>query len=323
MTLLVIGDLHFQEKDPQLYILFTKKVEEWLSTKDYIGVVLLGDIQHKFKTVDRVAQTLVCELFKTITRFTRLYVLVGNHDYDNGAQFLSENHTLVPFKEWPNIEIIDSPKVFQINGQDILMVPYVPKGRFLEAIENIDTKYKLVLAHQEFMGSLMGPYPSIDGDLWSDKFPIVLSGHAHTRHNVGNVWYVGMPYDDGWDESCKRYVAEIVLEKKIKINFIPTKMPRKIFEKLTYEEALAWAPKNTHDTYRLQVVCSSEEFKQVKKKLKDVRVQHITTDPKKVAEILEKRKAAAGKSLKYTDIFYNLIQGESNLIKDLYKKINE
>ena len=156
MTLLVIGDLHFQEKDPQLYILFTKKVEEWLSTKDYIGVVLLGDIQHKFKTVDRVAQTLVCELFKTITRFTRLYVLVGNHDYDNGAQFLSENHTLVPFKEWPNIEIIDSPKVFQINGQDILMVPYVPKGRFLEAIENIDTKYKLVLAHQEFMGSLMG-----------------------------------------------------------------------------------------------------------------------------------------------------------------------
>lgn len=323
MNVLVVGDLHFQEKDPPLFNLFIEKIHTWLKNKD--ACILLGDIQHKFKTVDREAQSLVSKLFKTITSYCKLYVLVGNHDYDNGSQYLTENHTLVPFKEWPRVEIIDKPRVVDLSPTTkILLCPYVPKGRFMEAIQDIDLEsIDMVFAHQEFKGGKMGSIICEDGDDWSDALPPVISGHLHSKHKVGSkINYIGMPYDLGWDESEKRFVAHVEFgETSLKINYIPTEMPRKIIVRLDYKDALEWVQPDDGSYYKLKVICSKEEFKQVVKTKKDVKVIHVSIDEKKVDSFLEKKRVEAGKSDKYSNIFDNLIQKESENVVNLYKKV--
>uniref|UniRef100_A0A6C0JR08 Calcineurin-like phosphoesterase domain-containing protein n=1 Tax=viral metagenome TaxID=1070528 RepID=A0A6C0JR08_9ZZZZ len=332
--ILVIGDLHIKDKDPTLYTTFIAKVEQWLRTDRYSTVILLGDIQHKFSHVDRAAQTLVCTLFSMITKYVDLYVLVGNHDYDNATQFLTENHTLMPFKSWNRISIIDKPTVNILTtkeGKDIkvLMVPYVPKGRFNEAIQDIELdKIKVIFAHQEFQGTKMGPYPSEDGDVWSDNLPIVISGHAHGRHKVGsNIYHVGMPYDDSWEETEKRYILELDVKKSnINMTFIPTRMPRKILLRLTYNEALEWKlPSEEQDMYKLKVICTNEEWKQFcklrKKELKGISILHVTTESKQLDSALQKRRLEGGNCDSYEEIFHNLVQKESDLVQSFYKEL--
>lgn len=322
MNVLVIGDLHFQEKDPPLFNLFIEKISDWLVDKKIC--ILLGDIQHKFKTVDREAQTLVTKLFKKITKTCKLYVLVGNHDYDNGSQFLTENHTLMPFKEWPNVEIIDKPKVVYLAlYARILLVPYVPKGRFMEAIQNINlNEIDMIFAHQEFKGANMGGIISEDGDSWSETLPPIVSGHLHKRQKLGkNITYIGMPYDLGWDESDKRYVANILFtETNTKIKYIPTDMPRKIVLKLNFKEALEWKKPDDDSYYKLKVVCTKEEFKQIGKK--DAKMIHISIDEKNIEKFLEIKRQEAGKCDKYSIIFNNLVQKEGGQVAALYKKID-
>ena len=331
MVLLVIGDLHFQERDIELYTTFIDRLEtNILQKKEYEAVILLGDIQHKFKIVDRAAQTLVCLLFKMITKYTNLYVLVGNHDYDNATQFLTENHTLMPFKTWPKVKIIDKPTKVILLEKNMLLCPYVPKGRFMEAVETHLKKEKpsLLFCHQEFLGSLMGPYPSLDGDIWPEMYPMVISGHAHGRHQVGkNIQYVGMPYDDSYDETHKRYILE--LDNSLKFIWLNSlKMPRKMQTTLTIEEAMEWQPKK-NTSYRLKIVCSGEEYKQFLKTRKKVlqpfvaKFIHVSTDQKKLQEALQKRREEAGTCDKYETIFHNLVQKENKNLVSLFKKILE
>ncbi len=54
------------------------------------------------------------------------------------------------------------------------MVPYVPPGRFVEALNIIDNEWwknvNCIFAHQEFYGCKMGAIESIEGDKWDHSF---------------------------------------------------------------------------------------------------------------------------------------------------------
>lgn len=336
-NILAIGDLHFQENDPFLYNLFIQKVDGWLSTKKYDCCILLGDIQHKFKNIDSPSQSLVCLLFKTILKprhgsICKLYAIVGNHDYNDSNQFLTESHSLLPFKEWPNVVIVDSPiRVKLSNVCTVAMCPYVPKGRLQEALVNTDLKnVDILFCHQEFVGGKMGAIVSTDGDFWPFDNVHVISGHLHNRHTVGkNITYIGMPYDLGWDESQKRYVTEIIFAKDTyKMNFIKTDMPRKIVIRLDYQEALTWSEVEEGNYYKLKVICSSEEYKQFIKssnakdlRKKGVKLIHVPLDEKKIEAFLQKKREDGGKCDKYSVIFDNLVSKENTRVSELYKKL--
>ena len=75
-----------------------------------------------------------------------------------------------------------------------LFVPYVPPGRFVEALEtykNINWKdVDCIFAHQEFYGCKMGAILSEEGDKWESKWPLVVSGHIHSRQWINkNIYY--------------------------------------------------------------------------------------------------------------------------------------
>jgi len=324
--ILIVGDLHFDEGNLILPQLFTSKMGKVLKEGNYSCVVLLGDIFHRFKNVDQPALAGVTELFKVITEYCPLFVLVGNHDYINGNQFLTNNHTLQPFAQWSNVKIIDTPTKIKMPNCRLLLVPYVPKGRFLEALEDVKgwENVDMIFAHQEFKGCKMGGHISVDGDAWSDKFPPIISGHSHTKHKVGNnIFYPGTPYDLGYGECDKKYISEVVFnDDTYKINYFDTELPRKRLVRLPIKEAREWYPEG-NDFYKLKVLCTKEEYSPFSNsshakelRMAGVKIIRVSQDNKRVEEFLEKKK---GGFESYRDIFKTLLEEEG--LSDLGKKI--
>jgi predicted phosphodiesterase len=327
VRMLIIGDLHFQNNSEiDFFEMFIEKINKLLQKGSYDYCILLGDIKHKFKNDDRVTQSLVCNLFTVITSHCKLYVLVGNHDMDDSQQYLTENHTLVSFKKWPKVTIVDTPIFVKLGTVYAAFCPYVPKGRFLEALETIDYKSaSIIFAHQEMQGCQMGGMVSIDGDCWADDSPLLISGHIHTKQNVGeNVIYVGTPYDLGWDESEKRYVMDLTFTESFKIKYILSSMPRKIIVRLSYADAIKWQLPETLDYYKLKICCTKSEYNDFIKTRRDlkgqVKILHISSDEKRLNEfLLEKKKIGA--SLDYKTIFKNMVDNENENVQKVYKKV--
>ena len=80
-------------------------------------------------------------------------------------------------------------------------VPYVPNGRFLEAIGDNLERSNCFFAHQEFLGCKMGGIISENGDEWDEKLPPVFSGHIHD-HQIPqkNIIYTGTPFQNSFGD---------------------------------------------------------------------------------------------------------------------------
>lgn len=329
---LVIGDLHFQDNgDIQFFQRFIDEVENILKQGEHENVILLGDIKHKFRKDDRDTQTLVYNLFTMITKYSNLYVLVGNHDMDDSLQFLTEKHTLLAYKKWPRVTIVDKPIRVMLGKTSAVFCPYVPKGRFIEALDTLVESGSnwndadVIFAHQEFAGGKMGGTISVDGDQWSEDYPLVISGHLHGKHKVGtNIVYPGTPYDLGWDESEKRVVLELVLGCKFRLNYIQLSLPKKILLKLGFKEAMEWEmPEDSIDYYKLKICCTKSEFKTFTKERKElkklVKIVHVSSDEKKMSEFLASRKLIGHND--YSSILRQLVEQEDEVVQGIYNKI--
>src|SRR5579864_3536562 len=190
MLLLAVGDLHYKGEESrgrkgnklQTDLLREKLLRLVRKRKPKI-VVLLGDTFDRFSHVDTLplqdAHDLIYELGALLEKWEgRLYVLIGNHDLPGANYFLSKRHPLTGIRNQKNIVIVDEPtrvSIEELEG-DLLFVPYVPPGRFQDAIdkegereeekeEKIDEEEKeknkgkkkkkrilCIFAHQEFRG---------------------------------------------------------------------------------------------------------------------------------------------------------------------------
>lgn len=210
-TFLVIGDPHIRSK-------FMREAETMVSlcislAKEMMpdGVIILGDILDTHEIVRTFPFNLACRFIEEMANITRTFLLIGNHDYINGSQFLTTNHPFNALKNRDNIFIIDTPMSFIINDMTFSFCPYVPPGRFMEALENIEWREsKCIFAHQEFKGAHYGMGESTTGDDWERDYPPVISGHIHEeQHLPSGVHYVGTPYQHSYTESCNKYIWKV------------------------------------------------------------------------------------------------------------------
>jgi len=325
----VVGDLHFSVTN-KLADQFIERVNNIMNAGKYDHCILLGDIFHTHEKIHETTLNLVIRLFHTITSHCHLYVIVGNHDYKDGNQYLTNRHALAAFAEWPKITVIDRPQIVKF-GKDatVAMCPFVPTGRFHEAMDMIKwRRVDMVFCHQEFEGAKMGSVISYKGDKWSTRYPQVVSGHIHDKQNLQNgVYYPGSPYDTAFGFTGKRVVTEIEFTKgEFKIRSIETALPRKVTVRLSLEDAKEYAP-DSDDYVRLVVSCRREEFNEfIKtdhaknlKKYGGVHIAHKNDDDEEVAELLKDRRLA--KCDTYRETLQKLVDRESQLVKDLYVEV--
>jgi len=139
-----------------------------------------------------------------VSILTPVYVLIGNHDRPNNSDFLSDRHFFSALKYVPNITIVDRVVHLdhEASGHQFLFVPYVPNGRFADALATSlfgsISEISVIFAHQEFrtctLNKLTPDVTSQDGDVWAPTAPFIVSGHIHDHQFLqGNILYPGTP----------------------------------------------------------------------------------------------------------------------------------
>jgi hypothetical protein len=218
MKTLIIGDPHFKHRKAlEECKIYSEKVIAIAQTQQPTFIVVLGDVLDTHEIVRVQPHNLVESFFEGLSAIAPTYVLIGNHDYINNSQFLTNAHIFGPFKKWPNLYIIDRPLYAEIEDKSFVFMPYVPPGRFIEALDTLIIdgyeNWELVdciFAHQEFKGCKLrsgDDFKSTLGDEWDAEYPLVISGHIHNFQRVGsNIIYAGSSIQHFHTESGQKHL---------------------------------------------------------------------------------------------------------------------
>jgi len=192
MSFIAIGDLHFKHSNILECEIIYKKIIENVQKINPTFVVLLGDLLDTHNVVYIQPYKMICKLIEELSEICEVYVLIGNHDLINHTQFLTDNHPFNPLKKWKNVFIVDVPIILKKEGKSFFMCPYVPDGKFFEALNNIEwKKCDYGFGHQLINGCNMGGIIANSGDDWKEEYPIIFMGHIHEPQYVDGVYYIG------------------------------------------------------------------------------------------------------------------------------------
>lgn len=271
---LFIGDPHFKINNVEYIPLFVTKIMNIVKSNHLDFIVIAGDVLHNHDKVDVEPLNLAISFIDSLRKQVKTFVLVGNHDYKNNQQFLTNHHWMNAIKLWDNVVIVDHTIEYQLNQHSFLFVPYVPPKRFKEAIEtkiNFDNiqKYKAIFAHQEFYGCKMGPIQSTCGDIWNKNWPLVVSGHIHNKQwSQPNIYYPGSAMQHAFGQSVENTVTILTFfEQKFSYEEIDLQMPKLSIKYISVKDIMT--PLKFQNTefkkYKIVLLGTQEEFKTFKK----------------------------------------------------------
>jgi DNA repair exonuclease SbcCD nuclease subunit len=166
-----------------------------------------------------------------------LHVIVGNHDsvYKNTLEVNSIDLLL---EEYPNITTYTRPEVIEMDGTEILLVPWICQDNEEETFVKADkTSAQILLGHLELSGYQMFKGGFIDhgiSDRWLKKFELVCSGHYHHKSTTGNVNYLGTAYEMTWSDYDDQKGFHILDTLTRTLEFIPN--PHTLFHKVWYDD---------------------------------------------------------------------------------------
>lgn len=268
MNILIVGDIHIKTVNiPDIDILILKLCNI-IDDKEPDFIVLLGDILDTFEKINTFELNKAYELIEKISKKCMTYILIGNHDMVNCMQFLTENHWANGLKEWNNVKIVD--KVYK-HDNEFMFVPYVPNGRFIDALNTSCTEWKdmkCIFAHQEFMGAKMGAIVSEDGDSWDISYPHVISGHLHLNQRPQhNIYYPGSSMQVAYGETQENIVAMIYFSEEdnnYRTEEIELGLSKKKIIYTTLDD-LEIPENKSNDKIKMSISGEYEEFKTFKK----------------------------------------------------------
>ena len=220
---IAIGDTHFKINNLSESEKFIKEIIRII--KDYKPdiVILLGDILDKHEQINVFPYNIALNFIKDISFLTKVYVIIGNHDYCNNQQFLSNNHPFNSLKNHKNITICDKVLTEKIKSHNkevqLTFLPFVPPGRFKEAL-NTSREYdwknsNCIFAHQEFYGCSYNPIKKSEiGDKYEENLPLVISGHIHNKQWLQkNIYYTGSSMQHSYTENTNKSIILIDFDK--------------------------------------------------------------------------------------------------------------
>ena len=221
MSILCVGDIHIQTNNIHHVNDFSLKIQQIIKDDQSIEfVVLMGDILHNHEKLHSVALNCAIKVFKDLSEIIPLFILVGNHCYISNSQFLTKNHWMncVSYK---NTTVVDNVlHITMKNGVQVTMCPYVPDGRFVEALNTNPgwKNSKCILSHQLFDGAKMGSIVAENIEKWDSSYPLNVVGHVHDSQVVQeNLVYTGSCMQHAFGESDDKHL--------VKINFCENKLP--------------------------------------------------------------------------------------------------
>lgn len=214
--ILAIGDLHIRLSNMTSMEIILRYLIELVNAQNPDLVVLLGDTLHTHGKINMLEHNFAVEWISELSEHCRrCLLLIGNHDRPNNRDYMGKNHPFVGVKI-PNLEIVASPWHREINGIGVVAIPYVPPGKFPQAISDSQVKNPdLILCHQEFKGADMEGYRSTNGDGEPQHECLVISGHIHKYQRLNQkIVYVGTPMQQSFGEDANKGVSLFTVTKR-------------------------------------------------------------------------------------------------------------
>ena len=237
LNMLCIGDIHIQTNNTLDIKIFTDKLYEYIKKNEEIidMIVLMGDILHTHERLHTIPFNIATNMIEYLSKIKPLYILVGNHDYINNSQYLTDNHWMNCFKNKNNIHIVDKTIICNHNNLNVIMSPYVPDSRFIESLDLLKSttsydwmKADCILAHQLFDGAKMGAIIAENVEKWEDSYPYVISGHIHDKQHVkNNLYYTGSSMQHAFGESHDKTICLVKIDTSLQIEEIDLDLPKK------------------------------------------------------------------------------------------------
>ena len=195
--ILVVGDPHLKINAVKEAENFINKLLAVIQQDRFQEIVILGDLFDTFAVIRSEIMALWSNFFKESASISKITLIVGNHDMagENGGP-----HSLEPFKNFMNIQVIDKP-VF--DGVAYYLPFYRDNNKFIEECRGIPHN-SILFCHQSFNGAQFengfydpnGVQPEAVSHLSG-----VISGHIHKNQKLNNIWYPGTPYQMSFSDS--------------------------------------------------------------------------------------------------------------------------
>ena len=317
MKILFIGDPHIKQDNNEEVDILLLEINRICASHHFDAIIIGGDIMHYHERLFTQALNKSLEFIKKLSTISLTYVMVGNHDYINNSQFLTDNHWMNALKCWENVKIIDRV----IEEPFFMISPYVSPGRFIEALETCTTNWKdkkIIFAHQEFKGCKMGSIVSVDGDEWSENYPQVISGHIHDNQHISNIYYPGTPLQHSFGDSDTRVLCSIEISvDNVNIFDIPLNVPKKRIVSSSIKD-INKVKESNHNT-KIKLDATPEEFKL----FKDTK-EYMELIEKGVKIQLQKKKNKINDDIEisnFAQLLESIVKNDEPLVKKLYDEI--
>jgi DNA repair exonuclease SbcCD nuclease subunit len=244
MKIALITDTHFGARNDNVAFLdyferfyneifFPKLVAEGIDT-----IIHLGDIVDRRKYISYVTLRRMKEMFidKCNEHNINLHVLIGNHDvpYKN----TNDVNSMKELFDGSHVNYYSEPQTVEFDGQPILLMPWINFQNYHDALQAMDdTPAQIMMSHLEVSGAMMDRgnknEHGMDVSLFK-KFETVYSGHFHHKNKIGNVQYLGCPYEMTWIDYQDAKGFHIYDTDTRDIEFV--RNPYSIFHKIFYND---------------------------------------------------------------------------------------
>lgn len=299
MNVLLIGDPHFKVNNVRETNEMSEKIITLVKKRKPSFVICLGDVLDRHESIHVSPLERATQFLSALSELCPLYVIIGNHDRPNNSNFMTTEHPFNSLKKWKQTTIIDKITLVSIDNRKFIFVPYVPPGRFFEALADlfgirddyIQMKTSLnnnlnyrerhqelviqlfsqhlqgiqaIFSHQEYYRAKMGAIESLVGDDWPLSFPHVYSGHIHDYDELQpNLTYVGTPIQHAFGDREDKTVSWLTFTDTMTHHRIDLQLPKKILIHLNYSEIekynLTVSPKTS--SIKIVILGTSSEIK--------------------------------------------------------------
>lgn len=212
----LITDIHFGCRGASTYFIeryelfFNKIFFPYLLKNDIKTIMCLGDTWEDRKNLNvnalNSARTMFFDRLKEYG--IKFIAILGNHDvyYRNRNDI---NSMGIIESSYDNVHIVDEYEEFVVGSKTFGLMSWVNNENLERNLKRIkEQKTNYLLGHFEINGFEMTTGVKADKGFSQEIFngyDMVLSGHFHIKNKIGNINYIGNPFQTNWDDyGCER-----------------------------------------------------------------------------------------------------------------------
>lgn len=333
LKVLCIGDSHFKVSNVKDTELMVASIMKLINSNKPDIIVMMGDTLDRHETVHVSPLTRAVNFLQQMAQICPVYLLIGNHDLINNSQFMTDQHPFNSLKLWPNLKVCDTTFKTTVKGYTFVFVPYVPPGKFNDALYGIvtgDSKdlkdlkgIDAIFCHQEFKGAKMGAIKSEVGDIWPLNAPRVYSGHIHDYDKLqDNITYVGTPIQHTFGDTHRKTISMLEFNgTNVKETRIDLGVPVKCNIQLTINDIDSFKL-DPNKEVKLVITGNASELKSASKmtKIKALIAQGVRVVYKEIPDTISKPSNMDNPNEKYLSCLMRACQSDQEL-KTVFEQI--